>query len=239
MKTVERRLDELVHRYALPAGALAAFRELLELLVTDPTAPTALRDPQKVLEDHLADALVALDLEPVRAAETVADLGSGAGVPGLPLAIAKPSAAFALIESNGRKCDFIARASTTCGLRNVEVINDRVEAWRDGMDRFELVTARALAPLAVVAEYAAPLLSQGGSLIAWRGMRDPAIESAATTAARALGLAVVEVRAVRPYAGARSRHLHVFVKEKPTPPSFPRRPGIARKRPLGQRAQPV
>jgi 16S rRNA (guanine527-N7)-methyltransferase len=239
MKTVERGLDELVHRYALPAGALAALRGLLDLLATDPSAPTALRDPKKVLEDHLADALVALDLEQVRAAETVADLGSGAGVPGLPLAIAKPDAAFTLIESNGRKCDFIARASAASGLRNVEVINERVEAWRDGVNRFELVTARALAPLAVVAEYAAPLLSHGGSLIAWRGMRDPGIESAATTAAGALGLAMVEVRPVRPYAGARWRHLHVFVKEKPTPPSFPRRPGIARKRPLGQRAQPV
>jgi 16S rRNA (guanine527-N7)-methyltransferase len=239
MKTAERGLDELVDRYALPAGALVALQALLELLVTDPTAPTALREPQKVLEDHLADALVALELEPVRAAKTVADLGSGAGIPGLPLAIAKPSAAFAFIESNRRKCDFIARASAVSRVRNVEVINERVEAWRAGMDRFELVTARALAPLAVVAEYAAPLLSQGGSLIAWRGMRDPDIEGAATTAARALGLAVVEVRAVRPYAGAKWRHLHVFVKEKPTPPSFPRRPGIARKRPLGQRAQRV
>jgi 16S rRNA (guanine527-N7)-methyltransferase len=239
MKTAERGLDELARRYALPASASAALRALLELLVADPTAPTALRDPQNVLQDHLADALVGLDLGSVRSAKTVADLGSGAGVPGLPLAIAKPSSAFALIESNRRKCDFIARAAATCGLRNVEVINERVEAWRDGMERFELVTARALAPLAVVAEYAAPLLSQGGSLVAWRGMRDPAIESAAKTAARALGLAVVDVKAVQPYAGARWRHLHVFVKEKPTPPSFPRRPGMARKRPLGQRAQPV
>jgi len=233
------RLDELVGRYALPAGALTALEALLELLATDPSAPTGLRDPRDVLQDHLADALVALDLAPVRVAETVADLGSGAGVPGLPLAIAKPTADFALVESNGRKCDFIARAAATCGVRNVDVIHERAEAWRDGMERFELVTARALAPLAVVAEYAAPLLSQGGRLIAWRGMRDPAAEAAATIAARALGLAVVEVRAVQPYAGARSRHLHVFKKEKPTPPSFPRRPGMARKRPLGRRAQPV
>jgi 16S rRNA (guanine527-N7)-methyltransferase len=234
-KTVERELEELVRRYALPAGALAALRALLELLAADPIAPTALRDPQRVLEDHLADALVSLELEPVRAARTVADLGSGAGVPGLPLAIAKPNAAFALVESNGRKCDFIARAAARCGLRNVEVINERVEAWTGGSERFELVTARALAPLAVVAEYAAPLLSHGGSLVAWRGTRDPAAERAATTAAGALGLAVVAIRAVQPYSGARSRHLHVFAKETPTPPAFPRRPGMARKRPLGQR----
>ena len=239
MKTVQRGLDELVRRYSLPGGAGKALEALLELLAADPTAPTAVREPLKALHDHLADALVSLELEAVRAAETVADLGSGAGAPGLPLAIAKPTARFALVESNGRKCEFIKRAAATCGLRNVEVINGRVEAWRDGTGRFELVTARALAPLAVVAEYAAPLLSRGGSLIAWRGMRDPATEAAATVAARALGLRVGEVKAVRPYAGARWRHLHVLTKEKPTPASFPRRPGMARKRPLGERAQPV
>jgi 16S rRNA (guanine527-N7)-methyltransferase len=239
MKTVESGVEELVRRYALPANALTALQALVELLAADLTAPTALRDPQRVLEDHLADALVGLELEPVRAARRVADLGSGPGVPGLPLAIAKPTSTFALIDSNGRKCDFIRHAAATCGLCNVEVINERVEAWRDGMERFELVTARALAPLAVVAEYAAPLLSQGGSLVAWRGMRDPAVESDAAHAARTLGLAVVGVRAVQPYVGARWRHLHVLTKERPTPPSFPRRPGMARKRPLGQRAQPV
>jgi 16S rRNA (guanine527-N7)-methyltransferase len=239
MKGEQRGLDELVRRFALPGAARRALQALLDLLAADPTAPTTLRAPHRVLDDHLADALVSLELARVRSAETVADLGSGAGVPGLPLAIAKPTATFALVESNGRKCEFIERAAAVCGLRNVEVIHERVEAWRDGTERFELVTARALAPLAVVAEYAAPLLSGGGSLIAWRGVRDPAAEDAATLAAHTLGLAVGEVRAVRPYAGARWRHLHVFTKEKPTPSSFPRRPGIARKRPLGERAQPV
>jgi 16S rRNA (guanine527-N7)-methyltransferase len=239
MKTLERSLKQLVRRYALPTSALAPLHALVELLAADPAAPTALRDSQSVLDDHLADALVALELEPARAAATVADIGSGAGVPGLPLAIAKPKARFVLIESNRRKCAFVSRAAATCGLGNVEVVNERVEAWRGGMGRFELVTARAVAPLAVVAEYAAPLLVQGGSLIAWRGMRDPDAEAAATIAARKLGLRVIGVKAVAPYAGARRRHLHVFAKEKPTPPAFPRRPGMARKRPLGQRAQPV
>jgi 16S rRNA (guanine527-N7)-methyltransferase len=80
---------------------------------------------------------------------------------------------------------------------------------------------------------------QGGHLLAWRGMRDPASEGAAASAARELGLSEVEVRAVRPYAGANARHLHLFRKEKPTPPRFPRRPGMARKRPLGQRTASV
>jgi 16S rRNA (guanine527-N7)-methyltransferase len=239
MKTFDRRLGALIRRYALPASAFEALRALLELLAADPTAPSALHGPQKVLEDHLADALVGLELEPVRVAQTVADIGSGAGVPGLPLAIAKPTTEFALVETSRRKCAFIARATAVCGLRNVEVVNERVEAWLAGIGRFELVTARALAPLPVVAEYAAPLLSQGGRLVAWRGMRDPASEAAASIAARELGLAAVGVRAVQPYAGARSRHLHVYAKEKPTPPSVPRRPGMARKRPLGQGIRPV
>jgi 16S rRNA (guanine527-N7)-methyltransferase len=235
VSSANRGLGELAALYALPDGALDRLRSLLALLAEDPTAPTALRNRDQILDDHLADALVALTLEPVRAAATVADIGSGAGVPGLPLAIAKPTARFALVESNGRKCGFIARAVAACRLGNVEVVNARVEEWRDGIGRFELVTARALAPLAVVAEYAAPLLSEGGRLIAWRGMRDTVAEAAATVAARQLGLRSEAVHPVQPHAGARWRHLHSFLKARPTPPAFPRRPGMARKRPLGQR----
>lgn len=233
MTAADRGVEELVQRYALPGSAGERLLVLLELLERDRAAPTALRERLKVLEDHLADGLVALELEPVRVAKKVADIGSGAGLPGLPLAIAKPAASFALVESNGRKCRFIERAATTCGLDNVEVVNVRVEAWTAAWGRFELVTARALAPPAVVAEYAAPLLVQGGHLVVWRGRRDLGAEAAASNAARQLGLAVLGIQPVHPYTGARWRHLHLFVKDKPTPPGFPRRPGVASKRPLG------
>ena len=102
-------------------------------------------------------------------------------------------------------------------------------AWR----RCDLVTARALAPLAVVAEYAAPLLAVGGALVAWRGRRDPEDEAAAARAAAELGLEPGTVTRVEPYPGALNRHLHVMRKVAPTPDRFPRRPGMARKRPLG------
>lgn len=239
MSRLERGIEELVGRWSLPPPAGNQLQELLELLAEDPAVPSALRDREEVLEDHLADALVALALEPVRTAATVADIGSGAGVPGLPLAIASPEAEFALVESNGRKCSFIARAAAACGVDNVEVVNARAEAWAGGGGRFELVTARALGPLAVVVEYAAPLLLRGGRLIVWRGGRDANAEGAAAAAARQLGMAAVAIEPVQPYTGAKRRHLHVFAKEKPTPPGFPRRPGVARKRPLGQRAQSV
>jgi 16S rRNA (guanine527-N7)-methyltransferase len=101
------------------------------------------------------------------------------------------------------------------------------------LGRCDLVTARALASLPVVAEYAAPLLRLGGTLIVWRGRRDPADEAAGARAAALLGLESLPPVQVQPYSGAVNRHLHPMLKVAATPARFPRRPGIARKRPLG------
>ena len=97
----------------------------------------------------------------------------------------------------------------------------------------DVVLARALAPQPVVLEYAAPLLRLGGALVDWRARRDGHEEQAAATAARELGLELGEIRRVRPFAEATDRHLHVWVKTGATPERFPRRAGMARKRPLG------
>ncbi len=94
------------------------------------------------------------------------------------------------------------------------------------------MTARALGSLAVLAEYAAPLLRLGGVLVAWKGERSEAEERAGAAAASRLGMEAEAIVAVTPFAGARSRHLHVLRKVAPTPPAYPRRPGMARKRPL-------
>jgi 16S rRNA (guanine527-N7)-methyltransferase len=109
----------------------------------------------------------------------------------------------------------------------------RAEEWREGVSRCDVVTARALAPQPVVLEYAAPLLRMGGTLVDWRGRRDEAAEEAAQRAAALLGLSRAEIRRVIPFEGASDHHLHVFVKTGETPARFPRRAGIARKRPLG------
>lgn len=186
-----------------------------------------------ILRDHLADSLVALDLSEVRGARAIADLGAGAGFPGLPLAIALPAARVSCVESNGRKCAFISRAAEACGAANAMAVHARAEDWGAGLGACDLVTARALAPLAVVAEYAAPLLAMGGWLVAWRGRRDDADEAAGAKAAAELGLEPGPVIAVEPYPGALHRHLHVMRKVATTPERFPRRPGMARKRPLG------
>ncbi|HXE44188.1 MAG TPA: 16S rRNA (guanine(527)-N(7))-methyltransferase RsmG [Conexibacter sp.] len=232
---VERELELLCERYALPEDAPSRLGALLRALDADPHAPTPIRSPAEAVHAHVADALVALELDAVRAAGRVADLGAGAGFPGLPLAVALPAAEVALVESVARKCGFIRAAAHAAAVTNVEVIAERAETWHTGIGTCDLVTARALAPITVLAEYAAPLLRDGGVLVAWKGRRDAQEERDGATAATMLGLALEEVRHVHPYTGAEHRHLHVLRKVAPTPERFPRRPGMARKRPLGAR----
>ena len=232
-RDLDARFRALADRFGLGDRALRQLRELHRLLVDDPLAPTAVRDPAKVIDDHLADALVALELDAVREARRLADLGSGAGVPGLPLAIALPDATVALVESAARKAAFLERAVAACEVANARVVHTRAEVWPEGIASHDVVTARALAPLEVVVEYAAPLLVVGGTLVAWRGRRDQSAEATAARAAAELGLEPVAIVPVKPYATAESRYLHLMSKVTETPRGFPRRPGMALKRPLG------
>lgn len=227
-------LDDLGQRFGLTIAQTEQLRRFGALLAEDEHAPTTVHDPVRVRDDHLADALVALDLPVVRSAGAIADLGAGAGVPGIVLAIALPATRVFLVEGNGRKCEFMQDAASELGVGNVEVVHGRAETWSAGLGLMDVVTARALAPLDVVAEYAAPFLRLGGVLIAWRGQRDVAVEADAARAAAILGLTIEDPVRVEPYRGALNRHLHLMVKSEPTPDRFPRRDGVARKRPLGR-----
>jgi 16S rRNA (guanine527-N7)-methyltransferase len=231
--SISERVRALCDRFALPPDSAGQLDALLAILASDPHAPTTVRAAEEAVDTHLADSLVALELPEIRAAAEIADLGAGAGFPGLALAVSLPATHVVLVESNGRKCEFIRAAATAAALSNVEVVAERAEAWTAGAGRCDVVTARALAPLGVLAEYAAPLLRDGGVLVAWKGRRNPQEEAGAEAAAQQLGLAVEEARPVVPYAGATHRHLHLLRKVAPTPERFPRRPGVARKRPLG------
>jgi 16S rRNA (guanine527-N7)-methyltransferase len=215
---------DLARAWKLPDGSVERLDALLGLLATDPTAPTSVTDPTDAIETHLADSLAALELPEARTAQKIADMGSGAGFPGIPLAIALPGSSVALVESAKRKCEFLARAVAATDTRNTTIVNERVESWSEGLETHEVVTVRAVAPLAVLAEYAAPLLIEGGALIAWKGRRDPTEEAAAARAAAELGLETREPLRVQPFPAAHDRHLHVFTKIAPTPPRFPRRP---------------
>jgi 16S rRNA (guanine527-N7)-methyltransferase len=230
--SVPGRLAALASQYALADDALRKLAALLEAIANDPESPTTVRAPSEAVDAHIADSLVALELPAVAAARAIADLGAGPGFPGLALAVGLPEARVNLVESSARRCAFLERALGRAGIANAVVVHDRAETWGAGREACDLVTARALAPLSVVAEYAAPLLRSEGSLVAWKGRRDEREEADGAFAAAELGLQLVEVRRVRPFPAARDRHLHVMRKVAPTPPRFPRRPGMAVKRPL-------
>jgi 16S rRNA (guanine527-N7)-methyltransferase len=231
-QAVRDRLEALEARYGLPAGATERFAALLELVAAEPAAITSVREPERGVDVHVGDSLVALEVDAMRAASRVADVGAGGGFPGLVLAIAVPGARVALVESVERKCAFLRRAAAALALSNVAVVNARAEAWSAGLGVHDLVTARALARLPVVLEYAAPLLAVDGTLVAWKGRRDPAEEADAAAAAALLGMSPPAPLPVRPFAGADDRHLYVSSKVGSTPNGYPRRPGMARKRPL-------
>lgn len=231
---VTARCEELAAAYGLPPGAAGRLEELLELLAAEPSSVTSVRDPGRAAEIHLADSLAGLEVPELRSAAQIADLGSGGGLPGLVLAIALPESRVTLVESAGGKARFIGRTAGQLGLANAEVAPLRAEEL-EGRGSFDAVTARALGPLALVLEYAAPLLREGGTVVAWKGSRDPAEAQAGSRAAAELGLSeprwlAVEEGAVR---GAEHRHLVTATKLGATPERFPRRPGAARKRPLG------
>jgi 16S rRNA (guanine527-N7)-methyltransferase len=213
----------LAARYGAEADPLVA---LLEALASEPDPPTTVADP---VDHHLADSLCAVPL--LGAPASIADIGSGAGFPGLALAAALPSSHVTLFESQRRHADVAGRLRDVAGLRNVDIVNERVESV-SLRGAFDVVTARAVASLAVLVEYAAPLLVVGGRLVAWKGARDEAEELAGEEAGRIVGLTPDRVVAVEPFPGAHSRHLHFYAKTAPTSARFPRRPGMARKRPL-------
>ncbi|MCW3015594.1 MAG: methyltransferase GidB [Solirubrobacterales bacterium] len=232
MSSVLPRLRELCDAHGVDPSAAPRLERILLLLAADPTAPTTITEPEQAVELHVADAFDGLELEPVRRATTIADVGAGAGFPGLVLATCLPDSTVSLVEAGGRKCEFIGRLIEGAAIPNAIPVHARAEAWPAGLGRHDLVTARALGPLTALVEYAAPLLADDGHLVAWKGARDVDEEADGAAAAEATGMELVQVHHVSPRPGADQHHLHVFRKVAPTPPRYPRREGMARKRPI-------
>jgi 16S rRNA (guanine527-N7)-methyltransferase len=211
-----------------------ALTRVLDLLAREQASLSSITD-ERAWRVHVADSLTGLEIPELRKAKRIADIGAGAGFPGLALAVALPQAQVDLIESIGRKCDFMQRAIDEAGIPNAQVINVRSEDWasKEGREAYEAVTARAVGRLSTLGELAAPLLRDGGVLVAWKGKRDPDEEQQLGRAADKLAMRPERVLHVGPYAGSEHRHLHVIRKLGATPPGLPRRPGMAKKRPPG------
>jgi 16S rRNA (guanine527-N7)-methyltransferase len=220
---------------SLDEAQRATISAVLELLEVERASVSSVTDPGRAWKVHVADSLTGLEFEQLAAARRIADIGSGAGFPGLVLAVVLPNAKVDLIESVGRKCEFIQRAIDEAGIANARVINARSEELAEGAGReaYAAVTARAVGRLSTLAELASPLLIDDGVLVAWKGKRDPDEEAQLANAAPDLAMQPEQILHVGSYAGSTHRHLHLLRKSGPTPPKLPRRPGMAKKRPYG------
>ena len=166
---------------------------------------------------------------------SVIDVGVGAGFPGLPLKIAFPDISLTLVESIGKKCQFLHHIVSVLGLERVEIVKSRVEivghdpAHREGYD---WAVARAVGPLPVVAEYLLPLVKIGGRMLSQKGKEGAAEAQAAEGTIRVLGGELRELTSITLPGVVEERMLIVAEKVVKTPDEYPRRVGIPAKRPL-------
>jgi 16S rRNA (guanine527-N7)-methyltransferase len=218
----------------IDAASRARLKTVLELLAEERASVSSVVD-ERAWQVHVADSLTGLEVPELREAKRIADVGAGAGFPGLVLAVALPEAEVDLVESVGRKCEFMRRAAAAAGIANANVLNTRSEdlAAGDGGETYDAVTARAVGRLSTLAELASPLLKPNGVLVAWKGRRDEDEENQLENAAEALAMRPEEILDVGDRAGSEHRHLHVIRKSGATPSNLPRKPGIAKKRPKG------
>jgi 16S rRNA (guanine527-N7)-methyltransferase len=186
----------------------------LAALLTTPGL-TSIRDPGEARRVHVDESLAALDAVQ-RFEGPIVDVGSGGGAPGIPLASALPDRDVTLLEANGRKCAFLREAARE--FSNVTVVQGRAEEQET--DRFGVAVAKALAPPAVAAEWCLPLVAPGGAAVLYVGPSADA--SAVSQVSERLGGAAAE----------ETPGLLVLRKLELTPAGFPRRPGVAKRRPL-------
>ena len=230
---------------------LVRFRDLLATSANEFNL-TSLRDPDAIERRHIVESLafgvflqkhglIAQRKAPDGDADAelstrprVLDIGTGAGLPGIPLKIAWPGMRLTLLESTGKKCRFLERATDALGLEDVDVVEARAEDFaRDPARResYDLGIGRAVAPLAVLLEYAMPALKVGGWLAAPKGSAALSELEAASAAFDALGGRLHDAAPFQPPHGLRQTVILVE-KVAPTPERYPRRAGIPSKRPL-------
>lgn len=241
MNSPANQLQELAKRYSLSTDAVDKFELLADLCVSLEISGTSVKTADEALNLHIADSLVGLTVDAVDEAETLVDVGTGVGFPGIVLAVARPELSVTLIDSVRKKVEATAQICRELGLTNTECIWSRVEEFcapgAPSRESFDVFTARALAALPVLVEYAGPLLRQGGTLVAWKGLPSQEELADAAKAEAELGFARGSLIAVSPFAASHRRHLYIAHKCQATSERYPRRPGVALRRPIVESSQ--
>jgi 16S rRNA (guanine527-N7)-methyltransferase len=217
--------------------AAERFRRYMELVLlwNEKVNLTAVTDPDMFIMKHFADSVLYINRPEMSAARNIVDIGTGAGFPGIPLAILMPEQQFTLIDSLGKRIRILEEIVPQLGLNNVCLRCGRAEDLARApslREAFDLCVSRAVARLSVLAEYCLPFLRPGGFMFAYKGA---SIEDELAEAQRAmdvLGGAVKEICGGADLDGEHGRRLVIVEKTGETPSKYPRRAGMPEKRPL-------
>lgn len=192
---------------------------------------TGSSDPEVLYEEHIADALQALSILPKDGkGKRFIDVGTGGGLPGLVWGICRPDLSGTLLDSIGKKSALTAELAQKLGCGNIVVVNARSEDFAEkNRERFDIATARAVAHACILAEYLSPLVKVGGKIIAFKGKSVKEELAIPPSKWRILGLSAPTTQ---PYTIAgKERCLVIWEKNRPCPAHYPRRPGMAEKKP--------
>lgn len=214
--------------------ALARYVALLAR-ASETTNLTGYTDSQTMERMLVLDALAAFPFLQAAPGSRLIDLGSGGGSPGIPLAILRPDCSFVLVDSRDKKVQFLADVAHELGLGHVQALAGRIEdLGRSPQHRscYDLALAKALAPLPSLVELAAPLLCDGGALMAWKSSSAPTELAQAERAMTLLGMQWVETHEYALPGGDEERSLLRIQRTGALPARFPRRVGVAQKQPL-------
>lgn len=197
---------------------------------------TAVRDRDEFISKHLLDSLSCIAVPEFEKSKTVIDIGTGAGFPGVPLAIACPNKKFLLVDSLNKRLKIIKELTEELGIDNVEVFHTRAEDAAKNTeyrDNFDVCVSRAVASLDVLTEWCMPFVRKGGHFIPFKGAKAEEEIEAADAAIKALGGKYNRSENfLSEEEGSESHTLVIIDKIKPTPKRFPRKPGEARKNPI-------
>ncbi len=195
---------------------------------------TAITEPEDVAIRHFLDSLYLAELESFQSAYNIIDIGSGAGFPGIPLAIAYPDKKFLLVDSLRKRVDFLNELTAKLYLNNVKAVHKRAEEIakeEQFREQFDFVTARAVAQLNVLAEYCLPLVKISGVFVAMKLFKNNEEVKEANNAIKILGGKIINNVSYH-LPKDKDYELIIIEKIKNTPKKYPRRPGIPKKRPL-------
>ncbi len=238
----------------LDEGQYAQLAKYLDLLLDANTKMnlTAIADRDRAWQLHIVDSLTLLPFidhlgqqlaemtgdgegEAPARHPRIADVGSGGGLPAIPLAITRHAATFTLIEATGKKAKFLERVAADLALQHVSVCNDRAEnvgRMPEHRQKYDIVTSRATGPMNVLLELAMPLLKTGGTLLAMKGpMVDEELAKCGDALAE-LGAGDVQVFEAYPEGSERNTVVVCVQKDRATPRAYPRRPGTPKQQPL-------